>query len=97
MIAVVAKLPIKEGKVDEAIQAVKDFMGHVATEKGTMGYTLNSDKNNPNVLTIIERYQDKDALKAHSEAPQFGEFFQKAAGLLSGEPEMTIYRELHSI
>ena len=97
MLAVVAKMPIKEGKVDEAIQAIKDFMTHVATEKGTMGYTLNTDKNHPNVLTIIERYQDKDALKAHGAAPEFGEFFQKAAPLLDGDPEMTIYREIHSI
>jgi quinol monooxygenase YgiN len=97
MIAVVAKLPIKDGMVDQAIQAVKDFMVHVSTEKGTLGYTLNSDKNNPNVLTIIERYQDKDALKAHGAAPEFGEFFQKAAPMLAGDPEMTIYKELHSI
>jgi quinol monooxygenase YgiN len=97
MIAVIAKIPVKEGKIEEGIQAFKDLMAHVAKEEGTLMYTLNRAQNNPNTLLIMERYKDKASLDAHSSTPHFKAFLSKSAGFVAGRPEITLMDEIHSI
>jgi len=97
MISVIAKIPIKEGKVEEAIQAFKELMVQVAKEEGTLRYTMNRDQANPNTLVIMERYKDKAALDAHSSTPHFKAFLAKSAAFIGGRPEITVMEELHSI
>jgi quinol monooxygenase YgiN len=97
MISVIAKLPIKEGKVEEAITAVKELMIQVAREEGTLMYTLNRDQSNPNMLVIMERYKDKAAFDVHSSTPHFKAFFAKSKAFMGGRPEITLMEEIHSI
>jgi quinol monooxygenase YgiN len=97
MISVIAKLPIKEGKVEEAITAVKELMVQVAREEGTLMYTLNRDQSNPNTLVIMERYKDKAAFDVHASTPHFKTFFAKSKAFLGGRPEVTLMEEIHSI
>ncbi|MEE9914140.1 MAG: antibiotic biosynthesis monooxygenase [Deltaproteobacteria bacterium] len=90
MLTVIAKLPIKEGKMDEAIAGFKSLMTKVAGEEGTLLYSLNRDKANPNMLVVVEQYKDKDALAHHSSTPYFKEFFKTSAAFVGGKPEMSI-------
>ena len=48
MITVIAKLPIKEGKMEEALGEFKALMSKIAKEEGTVLYSLNKEKSNPN-------------------------------------------------
>ncbi len=96
MISVIAKIPIKEGKVEEAITAVKELMVQVAREEGTLMYTLNRDPSNPNTLVIMERYKDKAAFDVHSSTPHFKAFFAKSKAFIGGRPEITLMEEIHS-
>jgi len=79
MITVIAKLPVKEGKMDEAMAAFKVLMSKVASEEGTVLYSLNQEKANPNTLVVVEQYQDKAALEFHSSTPHFKEFLRPAS------------------
>jgi len=97
MIGLVAKLPVKEGKVDEAVGLVKKLMVDVGKEEGTLLYTLNVDKANPNTLVIMERYKDKAALDFHSSTPYFKEFFGRIGPLMAGKPEISAMNEIASI
>lgn len=97
MLGIVAKLPVQEDKVDEAIELFKDLMVKVAEEEGTLAYTLNREQKNPNTIVIMERYKDKDALDAHSSTPHFKEFSGKIGAYLAGKPEITILDEIQSI
>jgi quinol monooxygenase YgiN len=97
MISLIAKIPIKEGKVEEAIQAFKELMVRVAKEEGTLFYTLNRNQSNPNTLVVMERYKDKAALDLHSSTPYFKEFFAKSREFIAAKPEITVMEELHSI
>jgi quinol monooxygenase YgiN len=97
MISVIAKLPIKEGKGEEAITAIKELMVQVAREEGTLMYTLNRDQSNPNMLVIMERYKDKAAFDVHSSTPHFKAFFAKSKTFIGGKPEITLMEEIHSI
>jgi quinol monooxygenase YgiN len=98
MIAIIAEMPIKEGQMDQAVEAAKAFMEHVKTEEGCLYYTANVDtKNAPNTLVFMERYKDKEAIKIHGESPQFQELFAKVAPLLDGEPVLRRLTEVASI
>jgi quinol monooxygenase YgiN len=97
MIAVIAKLSIKEDKVDEAVALISDLVTQVAQEKDTLAYSMNREKQNPNVVVMIERYRDMAALKAHSGTPYFKVFFDKIGPFLSTKPEITILDEIKSI
>ncbi len=97
MLGVIAKLTIKEGKVDEVIDLAKTLMAEVANEKGTLSYTLNRDPSNPNGIIFMERYKDKAALDHHSSTPYFKAFFGKVKGLLAGKPEISVIEEIQSI
>ena len=96
MVSVIAKIPIKEGKVEEAIAAVKELMVQVAREEGTLLYTLNRDPSSPNTLVIMERYKDKAAFDAHTSTPHFKAFFAKSKAFIGGRPEITLMEEIHS-
>jgi quinol monooxygenase YgiN len=97
MLSIIAKIPVKEEKLNEAIEAVKQLMMGVGKEDGTLFYTLNISKSAPNTLVIMERYKDKEALGVHSSTPHFKSFMSKAGELFSGKPEITIMDELASI
>jgi quinol monooxygenase YgiN len=97
MIGVVAKFKVKEGKADEVIKLFEEIVPHVRQEEGTLFYTLNRDTANPNILIVMERYRDKDALRVHSKTPHFLAMFPKIGPLLEENPELSILEELVSI
>ena len=95
MITVIAKLPVKEGKMDEAMAAFSVLISKVASEEeGTVLYSLNRDKANPDVLVVVEQYKDKAALEFHSSTPHFKEFFSASVAFIGGRPEMTVLKEI---
>jgi len=94
MITVIAKLPIKEGKMEEALAEFKVLMAEVSKEEGTVLYSLNSEKANPNTLVLVEQYKDKDAFNFHSSTPYFKEFFTKGAVFIGDNPEIVVMKEI---
>lgn len=97
MISVIAKLPIKEEKMNEALEAFQRMIPEVAKEEGTLFYSLNVAKVEPHTLVVMERYQDKEALAVHSATPHFQALMARAPELFSGQPEIVIMKELASI
>jgi len=94
MITVIAKLPIKEGKMDEVLGELKVLMAEVTKEEGTVLYSLNSEKAKPNTLVLVEQYKDKDAFNFHSSTPHFKEFFTKSAAFIGENPEIVVMKEI---
>ena len=94
MITVIAKMPIKEGKMEEALGQFKELMAKVAKEEGTVLYSLNIEKANPNTLVVVEQYKDKDAFNFHSSTPHFKDFFTKSAVLIGDNPEIVVMKEI---
>ena len=97
MITVIAKLPLQEGKAEETITRIKALMKKVATEEGTLLYSLNRKSSDPNTLIFVERYKDKAALAAHSATPHFKEFSGKLATVLAGKPDIAVLEELEVV
>ncbi len=97
MLTVIAKLPVKEGKMEEMRAAFSELIVKVAGEEGTLLYSLNKDKANPNLLVVVEQYKDKAALDFHSSTPHFKTFFAASGALLGGKPEISVMEEVQSI
>lgn len=97
MLTVIAKIPVKEGKMDEALAAFGELIAKVASEEGTVLYSLNRDKAQPDVLVVVEQYKDKAALDVHSSSPHFKAFFAAAGAFIGGKPEMSIMEQIKSI
>ena len=76
MITVIAKLPIMEQKMNEALGAFKELISNVAKEEGTVLYSLNIEKSDPNTLVVVEQYKDEDSFNFHASTPHFNDFFQ---------------------
>ncbi len=97
MIALIAKIPVKPEKKEEAVAAFKELMAEVAKEEGTLDRTLNVSANDPNTLVVIERYRDPEALNIHSTTPHFKSFSAKGREYFAGRPEIQMLEELASI
>ncbi|MFP4477372.1 MAG: putative quinol monooxygenase [Desulfatibacillaceae bacterium] len=97
MIAVVAKVPLREGQTEAMQPDVQALLEGVAKEPGTIHYSVNIDGSEPDTLVFIERYKDMDALTEHSRTPHFKEFMGKVMGAVAGEPEIKVYQEVDNI
>lgn len=69
MITLIATLTIKEGKMDEAIEILKELVPKVKeSEPGCKAYIPHTikGKKNKNSIIFYEVYEDKNALNTHS-------------------------------
>jgi quinol monooxygenase YgiN len=91
--SIIAKIRIKEDQMDQAMAAVKELVAGVTGEEGCLLYTVNTVKEDPNLLVFMERYRDREALQHHGQTPHFKKFFEQAGAFADGQPEMNIMRE----
>ena len=95
MIKIVAKNFIKAEKVDEFIllaeQLVKDTRQN---DSGCIKYQLLQDMKNPQVLTILEEWEDQEALNKHKEARHFKEAAAQFGDFLEKPGEVNLYKTL---
>ena len=97
MVAVIAKIRVKQGKADELVQLLKDILPSVRKEEGTLYYTVNRDRTDPNLVVVVEKYKDDGAFGAHSSTPYLAELFGKAQSLVEGDMELMMMDEIASL
>lgn len=94
MINVVAKHFVKEDKVAEFIEKAKKLVECTLKEEGCIKYGLFQDENNPAILTIIEEWENKDALDKHMKTEHFLSIVS-ALGALDEKPkEINLYKKV---
>jgi quinol monooxygenase YgiN len=94
---VVAKLKAQSGKEAEMENVLKEMVGKVKGEEGTLAYTLHRSKKDPSVFMFYEKYKDKEALDFHSSTPHFKEMSGILASIVDGPLEIDVYDELASL
>ena len=97
MLAVIAKIKVKDGKADELVQLLKDILPSVKQEEGTLYYTVNRDRADPNMVVVVEKYKDDTAFGVHSSSSQLAELFGKAQALVDGDMELIMMDEIAAI
>lgn len=67
MNTIIARIKIKEGKEDAALEALKKMAeGVEANEPGTLAYVIHKSIDDPSEIVFFELYKDDEAAKAHS-------------------------------
>jgi quinol monooxygenase YgiN len=94
MLALIARMKIREGKEAD----FERVMGHLASqvrsnEPGNQLYVLCKGKE-AGEYTVLERYDNQDALTAHSQSAHYKEAGPALAGLLDGRPRIEILKEV---
>ena len=74
MIIVEGSARIPEGAWDQARSAMETMIKASRAEAGCIEYAYSRDVLDPNLLRIIERWKDKDALKSHFAEPHMAAF-----------------------
>lgn len=94
---VVAKLKAKKGAEEEMEKVLCDAVKNVASEEGTLTYTLHRSQSDPCTFLFYEKYKDADALTAHSSTPHFKAMFAALKDLVEGPAEIEMYTELAAL
>ena len=91
MIVMLAEMPIASDSREAALELFEDLAAASRAESGVLDYRVTTDVEAPNVVRVIERYEDADAVDAHMESDHFESFQAAIASHLAGEPELHRY------
>jgi quinol monooxygenase YgiN len=93
MPSVVATIKVKEDKIEEAKQFLKELAADTLTnESGTLAYVFHQQKDEPTSFVAYEKYESDEAFKLHSKnLASKGAGF---AGILAGAPQILVLDEL---
>ena len=94
---VVAKLKAKQGSEKEMEKVLRDAVQKVASEEGTLAYTLHRSQSDPCTFMFYEKYRDAEALKTHSATPHFKAMFAALKDLVASPAEIDMYDELAAL
>jgi quinol monooxygenase YgiN len=92
MVHVLASLRIKEGHLAEFLEIFKANVPHVLKEKGCIEYIpaidlptdISAQAVDPNLVTVIEKWESLAALKDHAVAPHMQAYEKKVKDILEG-------------
>lgn len=68
---VCAKWQVKEGKLDEVLQILKEAAQKSAEEKGNLFYKIHQSKTDENTLILFEGYEDETAIEFHKNSEHY--------------------------
>ena len=92
MIAVINRLPVKEGAADQIVERLANSRGNVQGFPGFVSMeVLNSDAGDE--VLVITRWRDKDAFDSWVQSEEFKRAHGSSGGrdLLRGHPQMGAY------
>jgi quinol monooxygenase YgiN len=93
MIHVIASLHIKDGKVAEFLEILRENIPNVLKETGCIEYAPTVDvaaglapqELNANAVTIVEKWDSLDDLLAHLAAPHMQAYAERVKDLVEGK------------
>lgn len=92
MVHVIAFIQVKPEHREELIKIFNTNVPNVLAEDGCIQYTLTIDTDSgidiqtkdPNILTVIEKWESKEALQAHLSAPHMDQYRKDTEGMTEG-------------
>ena len=91
MIRVEGTARIDEGDWPAALEAMAPMIEASRTEEGCIEYAYSRDLLDPNVLRIIERWKDREALAYHFSTPHMAVFRNALIALKPKELSVRMY------
>ncbi len=96
MLVLIANLTVAEGKGNNVIESFKAVVPKIRQDPGTIAYNILQGNDNPDKITVLERYENEEALKYHGQTEHFKAWQEslRGKGLFSGRPELLMYEEV---
>ncbi|NJL13060.1 MAG: antibiotic biosynthesis monooxygenase [Microscillaceae bacterium] len=94
-IVVVAKIILQADKIAEALAAIETLVAGSQAEAGVIHYHAHQSRAEATEILFYEKYENKEALKAHTQSAHFLAFSAQAPGFLAGTPEIKQYQFLY--
>ena len=91
---IVAKHVIKEGRVDDYIALAEKLVAETRKEEGCIAYALYQDSKDENVLTFIEEWESRDAIKAHFASTHFQKMVPLMKECMEGDVDLRYYNRV---
>jgi quinol monooxygenase YgiN len=88
MLVIHAEMPVDPDHREEALDHVRTLVEASQAEEGTIEYRAATDLSDPNLVRIVERYEDDDAFTSHTETDHYREVEAAIADKLAGEPDV---------
>ncbi|WP_160692046.1 putative quinol monooxygenase [Clostridium sp. C2-6-12] len=94
MIKVIAKNFVKKDNVDEVLKLSKELVEATVKENGCISYEMYQDVKDNNILTMIETWENKEALTKHSQSEHFQRIVPLMSTYMEKPAEMNIYTKV---
>jgi quinol monooxygenase YgiN len=94
VIVLIANLKVAEGKGNDVIEAFKKVVPLIRKDPGTVAYNILQAADNPDKITVYEKYENREALQYHGQTEHFREFGRSTRDLFAGRAEITRYEEV---
>ncbi len=96
MIVLIAELTVAEGKGNDVIESFKGVIDKIRQDPGTIAYNILQGQDNPDKITVLERYENQEALTYHGQTEHFKAWGEslRGKGLFTGRPTLTMYDEV---
>ena len=85
-VVVVATFRVHPGKGEEAVAAFAPTIEQTHAEEGCLAYALHRDVNDPDVLVLVERWTDREALGSHLQQSYVSQLGEAASEFLAEPP-----------
>lgn len=93
MIKVIAKGVFQEDALQKVIALYQELIAESRKEQGCLSYELYQDIENPCIMTMLETWENKAALDAHSASAHFQRLVP-AIGKFRLEKDLHVYTKL---
>lgn len=88
MLTVIAKILVKEDKIEEAKKDLLALVGPTLEEHGCIDYVLHQSNDEPQVFFFYENWTDRESLENHLANEHVAAFSAKAEELLAQPAEL---------
>jgi quinol monooxygenase YgiN len=83
----VARIPVREGRVEEAVTAITANVEASHQEEGVLQMALHRDLDRPNTLVVVEIFRSEQDHERHLATPHLARVVEALAPLLAGDVE----------
>lgn len=94
MVKVVARNYIQEHKIEEVIELYKELVELTRKEEGCIKYELYQDEKDKKIVTMIEEWENREALEAHLKSEHFTRIVPMLGKFRLKETDMNVYNKL---
>lgn len=91
MITIIAKSIVNQGKLEEFMALTKEMIKESRKEDGCLSYDLYQDVHNDHILTLIEEWENMEAIQRHNESEHFNRILPQMKALRSLSSEVNLY------